>query len=122
MVRVAPLPVGQDHHAGAKPAQHGGDLEAVFQGILHVAVRQIEGFAMGDAEDLRGGLGLGSSLGGGAAGAGLAAREIEDAGTPAQGLLDQKRAAAGLLDVIAMCGDGKYVEAIGPSTYLRRRG
>ena len=59
---------------------------------------------------LRGGFGLGGALFGGAAGASFAAREIEDAGAPAERLLHQKRAAAGLLDVIAMRGDGKDVD------------
>ena len=36
-------------------------------------------------------------------------REVEDAGTPAERLLDEQRAAAGLLDVVAMCGDGEDV-------------
>ncbi len=38
MVGVPSLPVGKDHDAGAKPAQHGSDLETIFLGILHVAV------------------------------------------------------------------------------------
>jgi hypothetical protein len=107
---MAALPVRENHDARTKPAQHGGDLEAIFLGILHVAVRQIEGFAMGDAEDIRGGFRLGGSLFGGTPSASLAAREIEDARAPTQRLLDEKRPAAGLLDVIAMRSDGKDVE------------
>ena len=59
---------------------------------------------------MAGGFGFGSALGGGATGAGFSAGEIEDAGAPAERLLDEEGAAAGLLDVIAMGGDGKDVE------------
>jgi hypothetical protein len=110
VVGMAALPVGEDHDAGAEAAQDSGDLEAIFLGVLDVAVGEVEGFAMGDAEDGGGVGGFGSALGGGATGSGLSAGEIEDAGAPAEGLLDQKGAAAGLLDVIAMCGDGKDIE------------
>ena len=107
---MAALPVGKNHHAGPKPPQHRGDLQPIFEGVLHVAVGQIERLAMRDAQDLRGGFGLGSALFGGATRAGLAARQVEDPSAPAKRLLHQKSAAAGLLDVIAMRGDGKYVE------------
>jgi phosphoribosylformylglycinamidine (FGAM) synthase-like amidotransferase family enzyme len=110
VVGVASLPVGEDHDARTQASQYGGDLEAIFLSILHVAVRKVEGFAVAYAEDFCGGFCLGSSLGSGAASARFAAREIEDAGAPAEGLLDQEGTAAGLLDVIAMRSDGKDVE------------
>ena len=47
---------------------------------------------------------------GGASGAGLALREVEDAGAPARALHGEEGAAAGLLDVVAMCGDGEDVD------------
>jgi len=47
---------------------------------------------------------------GGAAGAGLALGEIEDAGRPATGVHGQESAAAGLFDIVAMGCDGKDVE------------
>ncbi len=54
MVRVTGEPVGQDDDAGAEEAKDGGDLESIFQGVLDVAVGQIESFAPGDAEYLGG--------------------------------------------------------------------
>ena len=110
VVGVAALPVGKDDYAGTEAAQDGGDLEAVFLVVLDVAVGEIESLAMGDAEDGGGGLGFGGSLGSGATGAGFSSGEIEDAGAPAEGLLDEEGAAAGLLDVIAMSCDGKDIE------------
>ena len=109
MVRVAALPVGKDDDARTQAAKNGGDLEAVLAGVLDVAVGEIERLAMADAEDARGLGGLAGAIFGGAAGAGLALREVEDAGAPAERLLDEQRAAAGLLDVVAMCGDGEDV-------------
>ena len=106
---------------GAHAAQHGGDLQAIFLGILNVAVGQIKGFAMRYAEDFGGGFRLGGSLFGGAPGASLATREIEDAGAPTQGVLDKKRSAARLLDVIAMRSDGKDVEALARTCVGRER-
>lgn len=61
---------------------------------------------MGDTEDTRGVVGLGLALGGGAPGSGLTAGEIEDARLPAEGVLDQEGAAAGLFYVVAVGGDG----------------
>jgi hypothetical protein len=121
VVGVATLPVGEDHDARAEAAQDGGDLEAIFQGVLNVAVGEIEGLAMGDSEDCGRRVGFGSSLGCGAPCAGFSAGEIEDAGAPAEGLLDEEGAAAGLLDVIAMGGDGQDIERTCMGRGWRRR-
>ena len=110
VVGMAPLPIGKDDDAGAQAAEDGGDLEAVFEGVLDVAVGEVEGFAMGDAEDAGGGVGFGGTLGGGASGTRLAAGEIEDAGAPAEGLLDEEGASAGLLYVIAVGRNGQHID------------
>ena len=86
MVGVAALPVGKDDDAGAQTAEDGGDLETVLEGVLDVAVGEVEGFAVRYVEDACGIVGFGVALGGGATGAGLAVCEIEDAGAPAAGL------------------------------------
>ena len=109
MVGVAALPVGQDDDAGAQAAKGGGELEAVLVGVLDVAVGEVEGFAVSDAEDAGGFGGFGGALGCGAAGAGFALGEVEDAGAPAERLLDEQRAAAGLLHVVAVGCDGEDV-------------
>src|SRR6202034_3345656 len=88
----------------------GGDLEAVFERVLDVAVGKVEGFAVGDVEDAGGGFGFGGTLGGGAAGAGFATSEVEDGGAAAKRVLHEQRAAAGLLDVVAVRGDGEDVK------------
>ena len=64
---------------------------------------------MADAQDACGVGGLAGAIRGGATGAGLALRKVEDAGAPAERLLDEQRAATGLLDVVAVCGDGEDV-------------
>ena len=110
VVGVASLPVGEDDDSGAEAAEDGGDLEAVFEGVLDVAVGEVEGFAMGDVEDAGGGFGFGLALGGGATGAGLALGEVEDAGAPAFGVHGEEGASAGLLDVVTVRGYGEDVQ------------
>ena len=113
VVGMAALPVGKDDDAGTKAAQDCGELEAVGEGVLDVAVGQIERFAVGDVEDAGGCVGFGFAVGSGAAGAGLALGEIEDAGAPAAGVHGEERAAAGLFDVVAVGGDGEDVDGLG---------
>jgi len=110
VVGVATLPVGEDDDAGAKAAEDGGDLEAVLEGVLDVAVGEVEGFAVCDVEDAGGGVGFGLALGCGAPGAGLALGEVEDAGAPASGVHREEGASAGLLDIVTVGSYGENVE------------
>ena len=112
VVGVAALPVREDDDAGAETADDGGDLQAGFEGVLERAIWKIEGFAVGDLEDCGGRVGFGLTLGGGAPSAGFTAGEIEDGGGEAQSLLDEEGAAAGLLYVISMGGDGENVYSV----------
>jgi hypothetical protein len=77
---------------------------------LDVAVGQVERLTMRNPENAGSGLGFRGSLLGSPAGSGFPAREIKNPGTPAERLLDQQGASAGLLDVITMGSDGKDVE------------
>ncbi len=38
VIRMTPLPIGQNHHAGPQLAQFADNLDPVFPGILHLAV------------------------------------------------------------------------------------
>lgn len=123
MVRVTTLPVGKDDDAGAQAAEHGGDLEAILEGVLDVAVGQIERFAVGDAEDAGSLVGLGFALGRRAAGAALAAGEVKDAGAGAESLLDEQGATAGLLNVVTVGCDSEDVDdGFGVKRGLRQGG
>ena len=115
MVRVATLPVRQDDDAGAQAAEGSCDLETVLVGVLDVAVRQVEGFAVGDVEDTGSGGSFGGTVGRSAPGAGFALREVEDAGPPAASIHGKQRASASLLNVIAVGGDGEDVDKTGSS-------
>ncbi len=112
VVGMAALPVGQDHDPRSEATQNGGDLEAVFEGVLDVPVGQVEGFAGDDFQDSSGFCGLGLALLGGAAGARLAACQVEDTGAPATRLHGQQGTTAGLFDVVAVGSDGEYVDLI----------
>ena len=45
MIRMTPLPVGQDDHARPKLAKHTHNLQTVLIGVLDAAVGNIQGFA-----------------------------------------------------------------------------
>jgi hypothetical protein len=65
---------------------------------------------MGDVENARSSGGLRCTVSSGAPGAGFAPGKIENAGTPSVGVHRQKRATAGLLDIVAMRGNSKNVD------------
>jgi len=106
------LPVRKNDDAGTKAAEDCGELEAIGEGVLDVAIGKIEGFAVSDVEDARGCIRFSFAVGGGASCAGLALGEIEDAGAPATGMHGEKCATASLFDVVAVSGDGKDVDGL----------
>ena len=113
MVRVTTLPVRQDDDAGTEAAQNGGDLQAVFERVLYGTIRQVERLAMAHLENSGGGFGLGLAFGCAAAGTGLrlgSGRGCRCAS--AKRLLDEQGAAAGLLHVVAVRGDGEDVDVV----------
>lgn len=110
VVGVAALPVGEDDDARAKTAKDGGELEAIIEGVLDVAVGKVEGFAVSDVEDAGGGVGFGFAISSGATGAGFSLGEVEDSGAPAAGVHCEESASAGLLDVVAVGGYGEDVD------------
>ena len=74
---MATLPVGKDDDTRTQAAQSRGQLETILVGVLNVAVGQVKGFAMRDAEDASGFCSFGGALGCGAAGSGFALGEID---------------------------------------------
>ena len=110
VVRVATLPVGENDDPWAQTTEDGRDLQPISKGVFHVAVGQVERLAMVHAQETGGGIRFGGALGCGTAGATFAPRQVEDAGTPAQGMLHQQSSAAGLFHVVAMRGDGEDVD------------
>jgi hypothetical protein len=68
-----------------------------------------------DAEDAGGCFGFRLPLDSGAAGAGFALCEVEDAGRPAERLLDEQSSSAGLLYVVAVRGYGEDVYSAPPN-------
>ncbi len=112
MIGVTALPVRENHDARTQAAKHSRDLEPVLIGVLNVAVGQIKRLAVGDVEDASCGSGLGCAVGGGAASAGFALSEVEDTGAPATGVHGEQRAAASLLDIVAMRSDGENIDGL----------
>jgi hypothetical protein len=109
VVRVTGQPVGHDENARAELPEDSGDLEFIFPARGDVAVGKIERFAPGDAEELGCGCGFAGAVLRGAAGAALAAGEIEDGGASAEGAHVKQSSAAGLLYVVAMGCEGEDI-------------
>src|SRR5215831_7409283 len=110
MIGVAALPVGKNHHARPLLANDAGDLDSVGVGILDTPVRNIERLAPRDLQNA-------SSIGGfpgaafrRAARAQFSLRQIKNAGARTFLSHFQERAAAGLLHIVAVRGNGENVE------------
>ncbi len=103
------LPVRQDHHARPQLAQHANDLQPILEGVLHPAIRQIERLPPANSQDARCSFGFRGTLCSGAAGPRLALRQVQDAGLQAKRAHLEQRAAAGLLHIVAMRGNGQNV-------------
>src|SRR5437588_8021085 len=107
---MAALPIGKNHHSRLALAKYRGYLEPILPGVLDASVRNIEGAAPAYLENGGGGIGLASAISGAAARAHFALRQIEDAGAMASLRHLEQRAAAGLLHIVAVRGDGQNIE------------
>ena len=110
VIGMTALPVREDDDAGAEAAEDGGDLEAIVEGVLDVAVGEVEGFAVATLRMRAAALASASRSAAVPRVPDFALGEIEDAGAPAAGLHDEEGAAAGLFDVVAMGGDGQDID------------
>src|SRR5579862_3314870 len=106
---MARLPVRQDEHARAQLAYDAGDLQPVLVGVFHPAIRNVERPPPADSQDSRGLAGFARAVFDAAACAHFALREVEDGGAIAAPGHLQQRAAASLLHIVAMRGDGQDV-------------
>ncbi len=110
VVGMAALPVRKDDHLRPGLADRARDLQAVLPGVLHAAVRDVERAAPPDAQDARRLFRLARTVLGSAARAQLALGEVEDAGAMAALRHLEQGAAAGLLHVVTVSGDGEDVQ------------
>src|SRR5271166_4064170 len=118
---MASLPVRKNQHARAQLANDARDLGAILEGVLDAAVRNVERTPPTDFEDARRLVRFARAIFDGAARAHFALREVEDGGAAsALGHL-QQRAAAGLLDVVAVGGNGENVDLRGLRHGSQRR-
>src|SRR5438874_5968181 len=110
MVWMAPLPVGKNDYPRPSLPDYARNFQPVLPSVLDATIRNIERLAPRDPEDLRGFYSLALAIFDRSAGSHFAACEVQNAGaTTKVGHLEQ-RSAAGLLHVITMRGNGKYVE------------
>ena len=111
VIGMASLPVGKNHHAGTKQAEHASHGNAIFKRVLDGAIGHGERLPPANAQNACGFFGFAGALLRGAAGSGFALGQIEDRGTQAARRHAQQRAATSLLHVVAMCGDSQDVGA-----------
>src|ERR1017187_4321778 len=109
MIGMTGLPIRKNQHAWAQLTNDTRDLDPVAKGVLDTPIRNIERSAPTDFEDTRCLVGLTRPVLNAAARAHLALREVEDGSAVSALRHLEQRAAASLLDVVAMCGDGHDV-------------
>src|ERR1019366_4902039 len=103
---MARLPIGKNKHARAQLTNDTGDLEPVAKGVLDPAIGNVESPPPTDFEDARRLVGLARPVFNASASAHLALREVKDGGAVSALSHLEQRAAAGLLDVVAMGASG----------------
>ena len=110
MVRMPPLPVGQNNYARPRLANHARHLQPVLPRILYAAVGKIERPSPTDSQNLTSVVGLPGTIFCRAARSHFTLGQIQNARSlPALPGLKQ-RAAAGLLYVVPMSCDGQNIE------------
>ena len=113
VIGVAGLPVGENDYAGAEKAENADDLETVGEGILDSAIWQVERLTPGDAENAGSFGGFTGAVICSASGSRFPLGEVEDGGAEVARGHAQQGSSAGLFHVVAMCGDGEYVDGGG---------
>jgi hypothetical protein len=109
MVRMAGGPIGKNDDARTDAAQDGDNLKAILPGIFDAAIGDVEGFAPIHPQDARRFSGFDRTFVSGAARPPLSLGQVQNGGRDAKGAHAEQSAAAGLLHVVAMGGDGKNV-------------
>src|SRR5258706_11561846 len=108
---MAPLPVRQYHDAGAQFADFHRQGHARGNVVFETRVGKMHILALRDQHQPRRYFGLGYSLLRRAARAHIAGSEVEHPGAVSHLRHPDERAAAGLLDIVRMRGQGQHVEA-----------
>src|SRR5439155_22651652 len=110
---MASFPVGKYHYSRFLLADDAGNFQAIFPGVFDAGVGNIERLAPGNTQNFCRFFGFAGAVLDCAARAHLALGEIENAGAVAALRHLEQRAAASLLYVVAMRGDGEDVEGRG---------
>src|SRR5882724_5193638 len=107
---MPPLPVRQDQYFRTLLPDHARDLQSVLPGVLDAAIGNIERVPPRNFQDPSGFGRLACAVSGCAARSHFALSEIEDTGAIAAGCHLEQSSAAGLLDIVTMCGKSEDVE------------
>src|ERR1035441_5592045 len=106
---MARLPIRKNQHAWAELTNDARDLDPIAKGVLDAAIRDVESPPPTDFQDARCLVGLTRPVVNAAARAHFALGEVKDGGAASALRHLEQRAAAGLLDVVAMGADGEDV-------------
>jgi hypothetical protein len=120
VVRMACLPVGQNHDAGLRLPQHRGDFQPVLPGVFQSSIGKIESMPPGSAQKSRSLLSFGCTFGGGAASSRFALGQIENGGTQPNGRRLQQGSPACLLHIITMRGNCEDVDGLDHDVSISR--
>src|ERR1700726_477584 len=112
---MAAFPVGKDHGVGLELANYFGDGHFVVVTYFEMGVGEGEISANPHSENFAGRYGFAKPLLGSAASAGLAAREVEDAGSIAGLRHFDERAATGEFGIVGVWGNHEQIEFHEPS-------
>ena len=111
MIRMPPLPIRQNDHPRPRLTNHARHLQPVLPSILNATVRDVECPPPTHTQNLGSVGGFARAVFRRAARPHLTLRQVEDAGALPALRGFQERTAAGLLDVVAVRGDGQNVES-----------
>src|SRR5664280_3093692 len=106
---MARLPIRKNEHARAQLTNDTRHLESIAEGVLDAAVGNVESLPPAHFQDAPSLVSLTRPVLDAAACAHLALREVKDCGAVSALRHLEQRAAAGLLDVVAMRGDSEDV-------------
>src|SRR5207248_1402428 len=112
VVRMSAFPIRKDDHARPLLTDNARDLQAVLPGVFHAAVGDIEGIPPAGFEYLRRHFSFIFAVDCAATSSQLTLRQVEDAGALALLRSFEERAAAGLLNVVAMSGDCENIQSV----------
>src|SRR5437868_425985 len=110
VVGMTSFPVRKNYNARLRPADYSCDLQAIDPCVLDASIGNVECLTPSDTHKPSSFAGLAFTVRSRSARSHFATRQIEDPRTLALLRHLEQRAAAGLLHVVPVCGDGENIQ------------